>query len=603
MRARLRTWPVLVYRYAVQLYDPANPDQRLRNNALPAALLQEADRMQALWNQLCDAYNNYRQASQELMTSDAAVTPLVKKLQEANSALDEARSALKLARRRVHAIRHPELSPFEEAVTAAKHVRAQHLNDLNEARRSARNRLIGELKELRNRFNRAVVEIVSTCPITWCHREYVKEKFLRALNILRSKGGSGPQPNFSDPRALHFHYRFSGGGLLIEHPIRGAKIVKTGWMFGRNKRVNMRTVSEIAFDPDLTKGQRKSLIRTQAIFSVAGITLPLTVYFHRPLPQGSYLKAGTLVGRQIHGPGYRCGESVGEVTPARWEWSLQLTLEVPPTEPATITRSERIGALDLGYRLVNESSLRIGVVGSSDGYLEELRLPEKIVRAFQYKRDLESQRDKVLQEMKEALRRVAWPDPLPAQAAAIQQRLTLVRSTGLRTLLRLFETHRLIGPAVDLLQTWAEQTSSSNRELHGLQARYRRHREWYYRNLAARLCRQYSTLIVEDLNLKDMVRIDKREHPSLAMGAMYRNLAALSRFLSCLEQAAAKHGTRLIRVNPMYSTRTCSICQAVLKEAGPEVMLKCPNGHLWDQDENAVKNLLRMGLHEAVPVR
>jgi hypothetical protein len=598
MRARLRTWPIVVYRYGVQIQDPANPAQRLNEQRLPPAILQEADRMQALWNQLCEAFAKQQEAYRQLVGSSSAVQRVTEQLHQASAALSEARTALKQARQRLRTKRHADLQPSEDAVVRAQRAKSQLLNELNEARRISKRTHSAELRTLREHFTVTVARLARTCPIDWSNREYVKEKFRRAMRHILATGGGPPRPNVSEPKTFHFHYHFGGGGIPVVSCTFASEAggdAPARWILGRSRRVNIRAIPSTAFDEDLPKGQRKSLIRTQGLFRIAGLTLPLTVYLHRPLPTGSFVKNATLFGRQIHGPGYRRRGPVGEATTARWEWALLLSVEAPPSDSAHTPRPERIGALDVGYRLVGKKQLRLGVLGDSDGHIEELRLPEKILQAFRHKQALQTQKDTLLEQTKEQLRHLTWPEPLPPQAAAIRQQLTSIRFTGLSTLLRLLETHHLAGPVLELLQSWADQTTRLVRERRGLETRYLRHREWYYRNLALHICRQYSTLVIEILDLKSIASDDNPPDPMLDQAAKYRRLVAPSSFLSCLEHAATKTGTRIVRVPAAYSTRTCSVCQAVLRETGPDLILQCPKGHLWDQDENAVRNLLRLG--------
>ena len=598
MRARLRTWPIVVYRYGVQIQDPANPAQRLNEQRLPPAILQEADRMQALWNQLCEAFAKQQEAYRQLVGSSSAVQRVTEQLHQASAALSEARTALKQARQRLRTKRHADLQCFEDAVVTAQRAKTRLVNELNEARRISKRTLSAELRTLREHFTVTVTRLARTCPIDWNNREYVKEKFRTALRHILATGGKAPRPSSSEPKTFHFHYHFGGGGIPVVSCTLASEAggdAPARWILGRSRRVNIRAIPSGAFDEDLPKGQRKSLIRSQGLFHIAGLTLPLTVYLHRPLPAGSFVKNATLFGRQLHGPGYRRRGTVGEATPARWEWALLLSVEVPPADSINTTRPVRVGALDVGYRLVGKRQLRLGVLGDRDGHIEELRLPEKILQAFRHKQALQAQKDTLLEQTKEQLRHLTWPDPLPPQAAAIREQLTSVRFTGLSTLLRLLETHHLAGPVLDLLQSWADQTTRLVRERRGLEERYLRHREWYYRNLALRICQQYSTLIVEVLDLKRIASNDNPRDPMLDQAAKYRRLVAPSSFLSCIEHAATKTGTRIVRVPAAYSTRTCSVCQAVLRETGPDLILQCPNGHLWDQDENAVRNLLRLG--------
>ncbi|MBI4468384.1 MAG: transposase [Acidobacteria bacterium] len=68
----------------------------------------------------------------------------------------------------------------------------------------------------------------------------------------------------------------------------------------------------------------------------------------------------------------------------------------------------------------------------------------------------------------------------------------------------------------------------------------------------------------------------------------YRQIAAIGEFKSILQHQARKRHARLLDGEAAYSTITCFTCGA-RAEGGAALVLQCPNGHKFDQDENAAK--------------
>ena len=89
---------------------------------------------------------------------------------------------------------------------------------------------------------------------------------------------------------------------------------------------------------------RNRLARTTGAFQVNGCIVKFHTILHRPLPSGAYLKVAALIGKRIIQEGYHWNGVGGQPTPARWNWSLQLTLEVPPQPLPTRCPRQRNGS-------------------------------------------------------------------------------------------------------------------------------------------------------------------------------------------------------------------------------------------------------------------
>jgi len=128
-------------------------------------------------------------------------------------------------------------------------------------------------------------------------------------------------------------------------------------------------------------------------------------------------------------------------------------------------------------------------------------------------------------------------------------------------------------------------------ELAKAHAHVRDSRQDWLHKLTSTLVRQNQTLVVEDLNVRGMVR-----NRRLALSLSDAALAELDRLL---EYKAAWYGRTFVRVGRFFpSTKRCSACGFVM-EALPLAQREwtCPEcGSRRDRDVNAAQNLLQEGL-------
>ena len=110
----------------------------------------------------------------------------------------------------------------------------------------------------------------------------------------------------------------------------------------------------------------------------------------------------------------------------------------------------------------------------------------------------------------------------------------------------------------------------------------------YHWQLAHKLCRQFDTLIFEDLNLDGMKRLWGRKVSDLGF----------SGFLRKLEWVAAKRGKRVVYIDRFEPTsKTCSSCEHVQDMSLRERTFRCEHcGLALDRDHNAAKNIKRAGM-------
>jgi len=121
-------------------------------------------------------------------------------------------------------------------------------------------------------------------------------------------------------------------------------------------------------------------------------------------------------------------------------------------------------------------------------------------------------------------------------------------------------------------------------------------RNWHFEEVS-KLVNDYDLIVVEDLNIKGLSRT------RMAKSVVD---ASWGQFTSILEFKAECAGATVIKVNPAYTTQTCSACGSVEGPKGiTELAIRgwtCSCGAIHDRDVNAAKNILRLGssLHERI---
>lgn len=108
---------------------------------------------------------------------------------------------------------------------------------------------------------------------------------------------------------------------------------------------------------------------------------------------------------------------------------------------------------------------------------------------------------------------------------------------------------------------------------------------------SARLVRDHDVIVIEDLNIKGMVR-NRRLAKAISD-------CGWGEFRRQLEYKAARHGRRLVVIDRWYpSSKTCSACGHLLTELSLSSRAWCCPAcrTLHDRDVNAAKNILAAGL-------
>jgi transposase len=395
-------------------------------------------------------------------------------------------------------------------------------------------------------FNTAVKQVLSRSPLDWVNGPDIVDRFRSSLKH------SGRVRLHGVLDRIAICHRFTSGGIQLAGLIDNTRAQRLKFKSSANWQLPRREHSPNA-------------VHWRVHFKVGDDTIDGTLALNRPLPPDAILKRAAWL---------------GERAADRWFWHLALTVEQPPppdTPAGTDTDTRPTAALDLGWRLFADGSkrdyVRVGMLADSAGHLIELRLPLWLTPNRP-------------QEWRGLPTLAEWqvvPSALVECGKALAGNRTLNRR-GLGALLDKLDPET----RATLQEVLGEHDRACRRIAH-LRFQLIQRRRWYYQNLAQWICHLYSTIAIEDMELAQLHQ--RSNEPALRNAAQYRNYAAVGELRTFLRRAAARTATLVKPGESSETTSTCWQCAALVKP-GASLGLTCPNGHQWDQDQNAARNLL-----------
>jgi len=144
----------------------------------------------------------------------------------------------------------------------------------------------------------------------------------------------------------------------------------------------------------------------------------------------------------------------------------------------------------------------------------------------------------------------------------------------------------------------------SSRKLARAHLKVRNIRKDMHHKIALQLS-ENQAVVVEDLKISNMSKSAKGtlENPGTNVAAksgLNRSILQQGwfQFINILDYKLARNGNRLIKINPQYTSQTCSHCGSVSKDnRKTQETFKCLEcGYSNNADVNAAKNILRLGL-------
>ena len=284
----------------------------------------------------------------------------------------------------------------------------------------------------------------------------------------------------------------------------------------------------------------------------------------------------------------------------QWHYDFQIAIE-SPNFVATPAVGNRACALDLGWRLKEEDTLRVAWLSDNQGHEEEICIPADIPRALKHADQLRATQDKNLDALKVEL--VPWlakhrgilPEWLVKAAEAfakwksnmhvyrLVERWRTLRFPGDETIFPVLAAWRL---RFRHLYPW------ETNERHAALGRRRE----FFRMTAQRLARNYAQIAMEKFDLRKAIkRAPPEGEDKLHKAARHqRVLTAPGEFRNEMKLACGKAGVTISWEPAYMTTQTCHLCGCSERwDTGPNIMHKCIKcGAKWDQDLNAGHNIL-----------
>ena len=107
--------------------------------------------------------------------------------------------------------------------------------------------------------------------------------------------------------------------------------------------------------------------------------------------------------------------------------------------------------------------------------------------------------------------------------------------------------------------------------------------------VSCQLVDRYGVIVFEDLNIKGMMQ---NHRLSKSIGDVAWNI-----LVKATESKAAYAGSKVVLVDPKYTSQMCSRCGLIVKKGLSERVHRCPEcGLTMDRDLNAAINILRLGM-------
>jgi transcription initiation factor IIE alpha subunit len=303
----------------------------------------------------------------------------------------------------------------------------------------------------------------------------------------------------------------------------------------------------------------------------------------------------------------------------REEWTVDFFVDDKETPPMR-NDAEGIVGMDVGWRLFDDGSLRVACWYGEDGEKGEYRLSKELIGAIRKADELRSVRDmnfnEALSKLVQGLKRTGVPewmckfigkkdDKTPTAAQACSYLAQWKSAARLATFTRKWcssdegvsDNHRTIYEELEKwryhdFHLWEWETSQR------IKADRRRKNE--YRNLAASLAKRYKILVLENFDLRKVIKRKGVEEESDNQTARSnRKIAAISELRDVLKNAFEKCGeVRFIEAK--NTTKICAECGAMNEfDQAANLEHTCTGcGTLWDQDENASRVIYSRGTHE-----
>ena len=534
-------------------------------------------RQNRLWNRLVEIEQGHHEQYFALSSS----TPEIQALDAQRDALGEQRDALRKERallRQGSEPGKPDTGLLEERIRGlTREIKALNA-ELKTKRKAWRQEIKPELKTLDEARYDAVKQARNASGLWWPNYNTVCASYERARAAAIKHGAQ-----------LRFH-SFDGGGRFANQ-IQGGMSVEQ-LFHGTHSQVRAKPVDAGAFDPQVFRGERKRLRRTELTICIANpaegrryLTFPF--FYHRPIPADARIKE-VLVTRR------RLGARV------RYAVTFTCTRQVP-VSALPFNPSPHACGLNVGWRSTPQG-LRVATLSATDRERPQfMTLPPIIIDRLVYAEQLRGQIDTRLHAIHQWFkqRRVdAKPPEAIAKSWEIVRRAPKIGAPKLLRLIYWWQRECPdFQPAILAeLEQWRRRHKRNHEHWINLLDKTRARREEFYRLTARDIAQRYSVIALDDFDLSQAARRQAPENSAedLPQGARHQRVfAAVHLLRRWIEIEAIKLGSELIRIKE-HTTQTCHQCgYKVRMTKREELHQACDQcGAVWDQDVNAALNLV-----------
>lgn len=563
--------PTIVYRYG------------LREPTYGADLVEEQMRAAHRYrNVLVEIERRRRDRLRAIEAENLLVAGMHAAMQNAQQALDGALEAARIERKR-SGKEAPSRAVSAEHRAAIKQAR----EDLKSCRKAWRESRIAARETMSPKIDAANDDALAerkaaraACGVYWGTYQLVEDADGAARKAPLWMDGEPNNPNF---------LRWDGNGEVSVQISDGVGLSLDDIMSGRSRQLRWEPRA------DARGPSRRRILRQRCQLSLrvgsqedaSPVWAEWPLIIHRPMPTAARVKRAT-VHREMVGP--------------RAKWFLTLTLSVP--EPVRRC-GDGEAAIDLGWRLRPDGSLRIAHVFDPASQDEtEIVLPRGIIEAIARAGTLRGTRDKNFDEIKRVL--ASWireTRSMPGWFLDRTETLAAWRSQArLAALVRDWRETRFSGDnsMFDACEGWRKQDKHLWCWETAQRAKALARRRDYYRVIAAKLAENFGSVILEDFDLSAVARIPAVDSAQnyIAQASLNRTLAAVSELRLAIVNAFRMRGGSVHFVDSKDTTRECHVCGVVEAfDAATKLRHTCSNGHEWDQDANAARNIFERWRH------
>lgn len=472
---------------------------------------------------------------------------------------------------------------------------------LIEARKLAKSNLdiVSKLEQIKERNNELTRSAREYCKVYW-------GTYLLSEDAMDASRKMPLYDGMKDNNPKFLSWRYEGSvGVQLQGGLEVPKI------FGANTQIHIDPVDENAFYGEKRKDRRK-LSRTILRLRVGSdeklkpIWASWPMIMHRSLPKGGVIKKATVQLKKI-GP--------------TEEWSVSITVDMSNCLSPSVGAIGAV-AFDLGWRDMkdqtgNSTGFRIGKWRGEDNKIEEVKLDIAIVDGIKKANDIKSVRDDNFNIMKTSL--VEW---LKKNVAILPPWINNWRK------ITSLSKWRSIAQLVALTKHWKSNRFDGDEDIFGVSGKWikddkkvvagtglagwayhdyhlwlwesdqrtksLRRRKEYFRIEAAKLAKQYKTLVIEDFDLRDVSQTPEPDaKDDNQKGRANRVLSSPSEFRLALINAFVGLGGEVVKIDPAGTSYTCHLCSSPERLDHMTHLHTCSRcGETWDREDNATANLL-----------